>query len=143
MAIAKYTNAGLPKNHLSYLVICRKKAIRNEPEAQKKIREQSVRKDFESEIELQFLRSEQHRERCQTIDTSIHGIISDKAQGQVAKLLKQWWSEQTSRNEAIFQRRWKKNEQWFAECAESFKLEFKNKSPFFKIKEKMGTQTSS
>lgn len=89
-----------------------KKEFQNEPEQQKKVRERAVRNDFETEIELQGLRAEQHQMRYEDIDAQMNKLIEERSRGELQLILKKWWKSATEVNEQISRKRWLKNAHW-------------------------------
>ena len=132
------------------MVIPRKfqmKPIEGEPLSQTQRRERQVMYNFQTDIELLQLRAGSHEEKCQTIDTAMEELISQKTTGQRRAMVIQLWKTECEKEEKVSQERWENtNLKWFKKYEAEFTKCFQSQSPLIRndnfMPPKMGTETN-
>lgn len=109
----------------------RKKFV-NEQEEQMTIRASAAKNDYKAEIELKKLRAEQSKQRFEEIDKEMTDFIKENSRGDTRDVLIARWTNETTRNENISKKRWKRNEKWMIQYESDFQKEYRDQNPFFK-----------
>ena len=109
-----------------------KKEFNYEHEDQKAVRGKAVLNDFKAEIELRDLRAKQHEQRYQQLDEEMERCLKAKSGGRVASILIQMWKAETTYQETISNRRWRRSARWLDDYETKFLEEYRNRNPFFK-----------
>lgn len=113
--------------------------INGEPDDQRRRREKQVLDNYKTERDLLELRAQSHEEKYKRLDEEMISIISEKATGRCKDILVTLWYEDTKREEAISEKRWKsKNEVWLKKYEADFCIKYADKNPFIKESEEIG-----
>ena len=112
------------------------RAIRDEPELQRKRRERQVVDNFQSDIEIIQLIAESHEARYKAIDDEMETFINGKFTGNKRLTMKKLWDKDVAYQETISEKRWDSTTGKFNPKYEAkFKEMYESKNPFIKADE--------
>ena len=115
------------------------KAIIEEPDQQRRLREKLSLDKMHNEIELLRLRGSANEQKLQDIDHEMNELITSKAEGGIREEVLKLWKQECEKEERASLQRWEKSDNWLSTYEEQFKNEYKTDNPFLKKVQKQKT----